>query len=99
MRDLTNTPMHYRFNPRTREGAFNPRTREGATMRDLTNTPMHYRFNPRTREGATIVPLLTLGSPIVSIHAPVRVRHDGLSNRRFLCNVSIHAPVRVRPVP
>ena len=33
----------------------------------------------------------------VSIHAPVKVRHDFLSDSRRNMGVSIHAPVKVRP--
>ena len=53
-------------------------------------------FNPRTREGATDYLERTEGDDIVSIHAPVRVRHDSLSFEGSELVVSIHAPVRVR---
>ncbi len=54
--------------------SFNPRTREGATD-NLEYTPLtELSFNPRTREGATWVIAANNGLPVVSIHAPVKVR-------------------------
>ena len=78
-----------RFNSRTREGAtpfsvrpvaepcgFNSRTREGATKNQQNCYQVSSCFNSRTREGATQVHKLNELSNPVSIHAPVRVRHN-----------------------
>ena len=53
-------------------------------------------FNPRTREGATVDPCRSAGRVGVSIHAPVKVRHNYGSARLLVIDVSIHAPVKVR---
>ena len=52
-------------------------------------------FNPRSREGATPLAQDPLGPISVSIHAPVKERHQG-SSRGTTMPVSIHAPVKER---
>ena len=53
-------------------------------------------FNPRTREGATMTSGKIDVNLVVSIHAPVRVRHPHTCLKILPIAVSIHAPVRVR---
>ena len=77
------------FNPRPREGAteteitycifnvcFNPRPREGATKFGYIILGQFAGFNPRPREGATVAQTLPPPQRRVSIHAPVKGRHN-----------------------
>ena len=80
--------------------SFNPRPREGAT----TESPNRWRamisFNPRPREGATSWKFdLKCQYKKVSIHAPVKGRHQRRRCHRCPYQVSIHAPVKGRPIP
>ena len=81
------------FNPRTREGAnvnestnaetiqcFNPRTREGANRQTVQHSNDAAGFNPRTREGANFGDIQWDMGTDVSIHAPVKVRTNVISD-------------------
>ena len=94
------------FNSRSREGAtrsprctpprggcFNSRSREGATR---CTPPRGGCFNSRSREGATALRKIREHVQRVSIHAPVRERHDLICLHLYHLQVSIHAPVRER---
>ena len=59
--------------------SFNPRTRESATIKSSRAPWQELCFNPRTRESATSRSPHRCGHLQVSIHALVRVRHDGRS--------------------
>ena len=56
--------------------SFNSRTREGATAGFAFHIPKVLSFNSRTREGATQSGFKAVCITGVSIHAPVKVRHD-----------------------
>ena len=56
---------------------FNPRTRESATRGWRGRRPRVFGFNPRTRESATKNTVKEERRSGVSIHALVRVRHEG----------------------
>ena len=81
------TPAMDCFNPRTPEGAkakkirikearqcFNPRTPEGANTIIRVEGGWVDSFNPRTPEGANAQLFAASNPPLVSIHAPLRVR-------------------------
>ena len=61
-----------------------------ATHSPLTN------FNPRSVAGATAGIGVTPGTPIISIHAPLRERLHALEAQAKDAIISIHAPLRER---
>ena len=62
--------------PRKQTPGFNPRTHTGATSARLLSPRLQTCFNPRTHTGATWRRDSMPCVPVVSIHAPIRVRQE-----------------------
>ena len=76
---------------------FNPRSLTGATNSFSFICRCRKHFNPRSLTGATYDKLYDAINHDISIHAPLRERHNPANLLPFIQDISIHAPLRERP--